>query len=122
MKEADDMIQPKGTVPSPAVFVLEIEGSAILAFRASTFRQANELGKEGWLQADLKRMTAGHRPLWDGKAPIKVRRAQPEEAARYAEAKLENSAGDLPLVYLVHRDDEPDASEPGSQGAFPPRR
>ena len=122
MREADVMMRTKATAASPAVFVLEIEGSAILAFKAATFRQANELGKEDWLQEDLKRMTAGHRPLWDGEAPIKVRRARPEEAARYAEAKVENAVGDLPLVYLVQRDDEPDASEPGSQGAFPPRR
>jgi len=45
-------------------------------------------------------MTAGRAPLWDGKAPIKVRRAQPEEAVRYAEAKVEDAAGDLSLVYL----------------------
>ena len=121
MKETDLMMQTKRTALSPAIFVLEIQGSTILAFKASTFRQANELGKEGWLQEDLKRMTVGHRPLWDGKAPIKIRRAQPEEAARYAEAKAENATG-LPLVYLVQRDDEPDASEPDSQGAFPPRR
>lgn len=122
MKEADVMMQAKATAPSPAVFVLEIEGRTILAFKASTHRQAQELGKEDWLREDLKHMTAGHAPLWDGRARIKVRRAQPEEAVRYAEAKVENAAGDLPLVYLVQRDDEPDASRPGPQGAFPPRR
>lgn len=122
MREADVMMQAKATAPPSAVFVLEIEGSAILAFKAATHRQAQELGKEDWLQEDLKRMTAGHRALWDGKAPIKVRRAQSEEAARYAEAKLENAAGDLPLVYLVQRDVAPDANVPRSQGAFPPRR
>jgi hypothetical protein len=122
MKEGDVMMQTKGTAPPAAVFVLEIQGSAILAFKASTHRKAQELGKEGWLQEDLKHMTAGRAPLWDGKAPIKVRRAQPEEAVRYAEAKVENAAGDLPLVYLVQRDDEPDTSGPGPQGAFPPRR
>ena len=77
MREAAVMMRTKATAASPAVFVLEIEGSAILAFKAATFRQANELGKEDWLQEDLKRMTVGYRPLWDGKAPIKVRRAQP---------------------------------------------
>ncbi len=116
------MMQAKATAPAPSVFVLEIEGETILAFKALTFRQANELGKERWLQEDLKRMSVGHRPLWDGKVPIKVRRAQPAEAAQYVEAKAENAAGDLPLVYLVQRDDEPDASVPGPDGAFPPRR
>jgi len=94
------MLRAKATEPSPVVFVLEIEGRTILAFRASTHRQAQELGKEDWLQEDLKQMTAGHAPFWDGKAPIRVRRAQPEEAVRYAETKVENAAGDLPLVTL----------------------
>jgi hypothetical protein len=116
------MTQAKAMVPPSAVFVLEIEGSAILAFKAATRRQAQELGKEDWLQMDLKQMTAGHRPFWDGKAPIKVRRAQSDEAARYAEARLQSAAGDLPLVYLVQSDAAPDASVPGSRGAFPPRR
>jgi len=122
IREAGVMMQAKTTAAPSAVFVLEIEGSAILAFKAATHRQAQELCKEDWLQEDLKRMTTGHRPLWDGKAPIKARRAQSEEVARYAEAKLENAAADLALVYLVQRDVAPDASVPGSRGAFPPRR
>lgn len=51
-------------------------------------------------------MTFGHRPLWDGKSPIRVRRAEPAEEVYYVDAKTENAAGDLPLVYLVRRDDE----------------
>ena len=118
----DMIMQARASAPSPAVFVLEIEGQAILAFRASTYRQAQELGKEDWLKQDLKRMTTGHRPLWDGKALIKVRRAEPAEEAQYGEAKAENAAGDLPLVFLVRRDDEADASTAGPRGAFPPHR
>ena len=34
----------------------------------------------------------------------------------------ENGVGDLPLVYLVQRDDEADASGPVTRGSFPPRR
>jgi hypothetical protein len=115
------MMQGKTQVPH-AVFVLEIAGQPILAFRAATSRQARELAKEDWLQEDLKRMTTGHRPLWDGKAPMRVRRAQPAEEVYYVDAKAENAAGDLPLVYLVQRDDEAETNGPGSRGAFPPRR
>ena len=79
-------------------------------------------GREHWLQDDLKRMTTGHRPLWDGKAPIKVRRARLTETTYFDEAKAENAAGDLPLVYLVRRDDEVDASGPVTAGSFPPGR
>jgi len=102
--------------------VLEIDGQPILAFRAATFRQANELIREHWLQDDLKRMTTGYRPLWDGKAPIKVRRAHLAETAYFDEAKVEHAAGDLPLVYLVRRDDEVDAGGPVPAGSFPPTR
>jgi len=69
------MIMPAKTETSyPTVFVLEIDGQPILAFRAATSRQARELGKEDRLQEGLKRMMIGHRPLWDGKSPIRVRR------------------------------------------------
>jgi hypothetical protein len=116
------MMQAKTETPPLPVFVLEIEGQPILAFRAATFRQARELGKEDWLQEDLKRMTIGYRPLWDGKSPIRVRRAEPAEEVYYVDAKAENAVGDLPLVYLVQRDDEEDASGPVTRGSFPPRR
>jgi hypothetical protein len=117
------MIRPaKAEAPPPTVFVLEIDGQPVLAFRAATFRQARELGKEDWLQEDLKRMTIGHRPLWDGKSPIRVRRAKPAEEVYYVDAKTENAAGDLPLVYLVRRDDQADASSPVTRGSFPPGR
>jgi hypothetical protein len=116
------MMQAKTETSPLPVFVLEIDGQPILAFRAATFRQARELGKEDWLQEDLKRMTIGYRPLWDGKSPIRVRRAEPAEEVYYVDAKAENAVGDLPLVYLVQRDDEADASGPVTRGSFPPRR
>lgn len=116
------MVPAKAEASPPTVFVLEIDGQPILAFRAATFRQARELGKEDWLQEDLKRMTFGHKPLWDGKSPIRVRRAEPAEEVYYVDAKTENAAGDLPLVYLVQRDDEMDTAGPVTRGSFPPRR
>ena len=116
------MMQAKAETRPLAVFVLEIDGQPILAFRAAAFREARELGKEDWLQEDLKRMTIGCRPLWDGKSPIKVRRAEPAEEGYYVDAKAENAVGDLPLVYLVRRDDEANASGPVSRGSFPPGR
>ena len=74
------------------------------------------------MQEDLKRMMIGYRPLWDGKSPIRVRRAGPAEEVYYVDAKTENAPGDLPLVYLVQRDDEADASGPVTRGSFPPGR
>lgn len=107
---------------TPALFVLEVAGEPILAFRAATFRQAKELGKEDWLQADLKRMRVGYWPLWDGKSPLQVRRAGPAEEVYYVDAKAENAGDYLPLVYLVRHDDEADASGPVTRGSSPPRR
>jgi hypothetical protein len=40
----------------------------------------------------------------------------------YVDAKTENAAGDLPLVYLVQRDDEMDTAGSVTRGSFPPRR
>jgi len=116
------MMQAKATPPSSAVFVLEVDGQPILAFRAATLRQARELSKENWLQEDLKRMATGHRPLWDGRAPMRVRRARPAEEVYWVDAKVEDAAGDLDLVYLVQRDNEAQTTGPGSRGAFPPQR
>jgi len=116
------MMPAKAEAPPLPVFVLEIDGQPILAFRAATFRQARELGKEDWLQEDLKRMMIGYRPLWDGKSPIRVRRAGPAEEVYYVDAKTENAPGDLPLVYLIQRDDEMDTTGPVTRGSFPPRR
>jgi hypothetical protein len=116
------MMQAKTEAPPLAVFVLEIDGQPILAFRAATLRQAREVGKEERLQEDLKRITVGYRPLWDGKAPINVRYAQPGEAVYYIDAQAENAAGDLPLVYFVRRDDEMQARGPITRGSFPPGR
>jgi hypothetical protein len=64
-------------------------------------------------------MTIGYRPLWDGRSPIRVRRAEPGEEVYYINAKAENAAGDLPLVYLVQRDDEADTPGPVTRRSFP---
>lgn len=114
------MMSAKAEAPPPTIFVLEIDGQPILAFRAATFRQAKELGKVDWLQEDLKRMMIGHRPLWDGKSPIRVRHAEPAEQVYYVDAKTENAAGDLSLVYLVQCDDEMDTAGPVARGSFRP--
>ena len=37
-------------------------------------------------------MTIGYRPLWDGRSPIRVRRAEPGEEVYYINAKAENAA------------------------------
>jgi hypothetical protein len=51
-----------------------------------------------------------------------VRRAEPAEEVYYVDAEAEKAAGDLPVVYLVQRDDKADASGPVTRGSFTPGR
>ena len=46
----------KRYVPTPTVFVLEIDQRPILAFEARSAREAQELTKEEWLRDDLRRL------------------------------------------------------------------
>jgi hypothetical protein len=106
------------------VFVLVIDDAPILAFQARSMSEAQQLGRELWLLEDLKHLTSGRTPLWDGKAPIRTRSAQPDEAARYQRGQIEapQSEGELPLVFLVKVDEELEVAGPISPGAFPPHR
>lgn len=106
------------------VFVLVIDGAPILAFQARSMSEAQQLGRELWLLEDLKRVTSDRIALWDGKAPIRTRSAQPDEAARYHRGQLEapQSDGELPLVFLVKVDDVLEVTGPTAPGAFPPHR
>ena len=106
------------------VFVLVIDDVPILAFQARSMSEALELAREAWLIDDLKHLTSDRVPLWDGKAPIRTRSAQPDEAARYQRGQIEapQSEGELPLVFLVKVDEELEVAGPISPGAFPPHR
>jgi hypothetical protein len=106
------------------VFVLVIESVPILAFRARSLGEAMELGREAWLLEDLRHLTSDRVPLWDGKAPIRIRSARPAEGQRYREGLHDASCDDdeLPLVYLIGLDDHVKVAEPVGHGAFPPQR
>jgi hypothetical protein len=106
------------------VFVLVIDEVPILAFEARSMSEALELGREVWLLEDLKRLTSGRIPLWDGKAPIRTRSARSEEIARYRGGVDEGQAiGDeLPLLFLVAIDSHLEVAAPAAPGAFPPHR
>jgi hypothetical protein len=106
------------------VFVLAIDGAAILTFQAHSMSEAQQLGREAWLLEDLKRMTSARIPLWDGKAPIRTRSAQPDEAARFQRglADARQSDDDLPLVFLIEVDEHLEVAAATPAGAFPPHR
>ena len=95
------------TIPTAEkVYVLEIGGEPVLAFAASSHREAQSLLREEWLRSDLRDLRAGGKPVWDGAVKLTVRHASAEEAERYA-AGVKDAPGDsddLDLVYLVDRD------------------
>ena len=61
-------------------FVLETGGRALLAFRAGGMEQAKALCSEDWFVEELASYRSGGRPVWDGSAELKIRRANTSEA------------------------------------------
>jgi hypothetical protein len=95
---------PRRFVPTPVVYVLEIDKRPILAFEAISGREAKELLKETWLLEDLKRHRSSGVPLWNGKAKIRVGVAVGDQVAD-VKALLAETQSELPIVYLVPIDD-----------------
>jgi hypothetical protein len=62
-------------------FVLETGGRALLAFMAGGMEQAKQLCSEDWFVEELTSYRSSGRPVWDGSAELKIRRANPREAA-----------------------------------------
>ena len=108
--------------PAVRVFVLEVNGIALLAFEAATMREAMELGRETWLRNELEQLTSNGAAVWDSKVPIKARTASSEEVEIFKRAARDNNNDDLHIVYLVELDRVAFSSGPVARGAFPPRR
>src|SRR4051794_33372332 len=89
-------------VAKPTIFVLEIDQRPILAFEATSAREAQQLSKERWLQDDLKRLRSDGQPLWDGKARLSIGPAAGEHVSDVKEAIAASSdSGELAIIYLV---------------------
>ena len=99
-----DRKPPNRFIPQPVVFVLEIEGRPILAFEATSAREAKELLKERWLLDDLLSHRTDGIPLWNGKERLRTGIAIGEQLAEVKAAlkRIENQ--ELPIVYLVALD------------------
>ena len=95
----------KSSGPNDRVFVLEIGGKPILAFVATTLREAMELSRESWLRDDFRVIESGGDPVWDGKAKITVRSAEPDEVSEYKGRTDELALADeLGMLYLIELD------------------
>jgi hypothetical protein len=87
------------------VFTLDVGGKPTLAFAASTHREALQMRKEKWLQADLISEKTNGIPVWDGNAKLSVRAATDGEATLYGDgAAAAVPSDDLLLVYLIELD------------------
>ena len=92
-------------VARPAVYVLEIGDRPILAFEATSAREAREVTKEPWLRKDLLRLHSNGKPLWDGKARLVTGLAEGEHLIEVKAALQAARAGEhLAMVYLVQLD------------------
>jgi hypothetical protein len=92
-------------VPRPVVYVLEVNKRPILAFEALTGRDAKQLIHEAWLRQDLKRLRSNGRPLWDGKARLRVGVAVGAQVSEVKALLREASKGtELAIVYLTPLD------------------
>lgn len=80
------------------VFVAEIAGKAIAAVNASCTAEADDFLLSEEFEKDLLVLESEGRPLWDGNADIHVRKALPEEEAKWdasrARANLANETVD----------------------------
>ena len=91
--------------PMDRVFILEIDGRPVLAFVATTLREALELGREDWLRNDLRVLKSGGKPLWDVTAKIGVRGAKSDEVAAYKTDVPElDNAEELGMAFIVELD------------------
>ena len=92
--------------PSEKVYVIEAGEVVILAFAATSHREAQSLLREEWLKSELRELQVDGKPVWDGATKLTIRHAGVEEAERYAAGAnaAPDDEDDLALVYLVERD------------------
>jgi hypothetical protein len=62
-------------------FVLETGGRAVLAFSAGGLEQAIDLCSQHWFTDELASYRSCGTPIWDGTTSLRIRCAEPYEAA-----------------------------------------
>ena len=87
---------------SLSVFTVEINGRPAVALQAKRHQEAERFCERERLRAGLSTLTSEGVPLFDAKASLKVRLANPEEAEVFRQAKHSSPPSDEPnVVYLV---------------------
>jgi hypothetical protein len=106
----------------PSVFTIEIGGTPTLTFEAKSLREASEICGASWLRDDFTSAHSNGAPLWDGKAPLRVRMGYADELATFGKASKNAQPSDgMLLVYLVELDDN-DIAEDSEPSSFPQQR
>lgn len=94
------------------LFTLTVGKRPILVFEAEDDIDADDIAKAGWLRDDLRVLESEGRPLWDGRARIRVREASDAEREIYrarCAAAVEDGDGDTGMIiYLVPVSDPTD--------------
>jgi hypothetical protein len=72
------------------IFVLQVHGTAILAFDADDLDDANAYAESHGLREDLTELSSGGAPLWNGTDAIDVRPATDAEASLFEEQRRED--------------------------------
>ena len=65
------------------VYVADIKGRGVAAFSADSGPDAERSFAIAFFRDDLMALASGGLPLWDGVSDIQVRRARPDEEARW---------------------------------------
>jgi hypothetical protein len=86
------------------MFTLEINGTALVVTNADE-EQARELLESEEFKEDLRTLTSDGKPLWDGTAPLMIRRAKEDEQEAFEEALADEDYEDEDEV---EGDDETD--------------
>jgi hypothetical protein len=76
------------------IYVAEIGGHAICAFDAEDEDDAESFIDDDAFKSDLLSLEFEERPLWNGKDPIDIRIAHPQEAAMHDSSNAEAMADD----------------------------
>src|SRR6266496_3783546 len=72
-----------GKLSIMTIYVAEIKGQGIVAFRADSQSDAEIRAKDRTFRDDLMVLATNGRPLWDGVMGINIRQARPVEEAKW---------------------------------------
>ena len=91
----------------PRVYVVEMNGNALVAFEAVSGREAKELLKERWFRDELLSLRSDTRQVWDGASVLTTRIGNDAEIAKFksmSNLTKDKEADGLVLAYLIPLD------------------